>query len=144
MRDTEGSLRRSASVSTRGRCTRPCTSNSCVAGSSSGTPEWCRSKCSPDGVITPAKSCIGVRLAPVPGVTVGANQRALDSWPERSPYTRRPAPGVRPGGAASRGDAAATAAIVVRNRLLVSPDFAIRVSPLADQIGFASAQLQAF
>jgi hypothetical protein len=34
----------------------------CAAGSISGTPEWCRSKCSDEGVMIPYVSWSGVRL----------------------------------------------------------------------------------
>ena len=59
---TAGSLRSSAIVNTSGRSTRPPMASRCSAGSMSGMPAWCRSKCSSDGVRLPSRSWSGVRL----------------------------------------------------------------------------------
>src|SRR5213080_4286052 len=46
----------------------PWRSSRCLSGSMSGTPLWCRSKCSPLGVIMPSSDSSGVREAPLPVV----------------------------------------------------------------------------
>ena len=62
MRDTDGIRLNSSTVKTSGWSTRPWMVSVCAAGSISGTPEWCRSKCSDEGVMIPYVSCSGVRL----------------------------------------------------------------------------------
>src|SRR3954451_8018179 len=67
------------------------------AGSISGTPEWCRSKCSDDGVMMPYVSCSGVRLdASSSGTLVfWLKKRAVFSNFDRDPYGLTAAPSAR-------------------------------------------------
>lgn len=84
-RDADGNRFRS-SENVSGRSTRPSTSSRCDAGSSAGTPEWCRSKCGAEGVMMPCNSPSGVRLEPVPKLLVSSRTtRKVFSCGDRSP-----------------------------------------------------------
>src|SRR5207247_10490400 len=69
----------------------------CVDGSSSGTPAWCRSKWSDEGVMMPYVSCRGVRLeASSSGTFVSRlKNRVAFSNRERDPYGLTGAPSTR-------------------------------------------------
>ena len=63
----------------------------------SGTPLWCRSKCSPLGVIMPSSDSSGVREAPlpvVPGCERMSVRVTLLSYLAGLPYSPIPAPGA--------------------------------------------------
>ena len=80
-----------------GRFTMPWMSSRCVSGSMSGTPPWCRSKCSPVGVIMPSSDSSGVREAPlpvVPGCERMSVRVTLLSYLAGRPYSDIPAPGT--------------------------------------------------
>ena len=59
-------------------------------------PEWCRSKCNPEGVMIPYVSCSGVRDEPVAGVLLsgGGVARADFSCGERLPSFDSGAPSM--------------------------------------------------
>src|SRR5262245_28443329 len=86
-------------------------SSRCWAGSMSGTPLWCRSKCSPLGVIMPSRDSRGVRDAPLP-VVPGCERMnvrvTLLSYFAGVPYSPIPAPGAFIDGGISGGSTAST------------------------------------
>ena len=75
----------------------------------SGTPLWCRSKCSPLGVIMPSSDSSGVREAPlpvVPGCERMSVRVTLLSYLAGLPYSPIPAPGTFIDGGTSGGSTA--------------------------------------
>jgi len=96
-------------VKIRGRLTMPWTRRRCCSGSMSGTPLWCRSKCSPLGVIVPSSISNGVREAPlpvVPGWERISVRMTLLSYFAGPPYVVNGAPGYCIHGGVSGGPAA--------------------------------------
>src|SRR5262245_53306132 len=92
-----------------GRFTMPWMSSRCLSGSMSGTPLWCRSKCSPLGVIMPSSDSSGVREAPlpvVPGCERMSVRVTLLSCLAGLPYSLIPAPGTFIDGGTSGGSTA--------------------------------------
>ena len=92
-----------------GRFTLPWMSSRCLSGSMSGTPLWCRSKCSPLGVIMPSTDSSGVREAPlpvVPGCERMSVRVTLLSYLAGLPYSLIPAPGAFIDGGTSGGSTA--------------------------------------
>ena len=80
-----------------------------MSGSMSGTPPWCRSKCSPLGVIMPSSDSSGVREAPlpvVPGCERMSVRVTLLSYLAGLPYSPIPAPGTFIDGGTSGGSTA--------------------------------------
>ena len=97
-------------VKISGRFTMPWMRSRCLSGSMSGTPLWCRSKCSPLGVIMPSSDSSGEREAPlpvVPGCERMSVRVTLLSYLEGLPYSPIPLPGNFIEGGTSGGSAAA-------------------------------------
>src|SRR6266404_9380763 len=109
IRDRIGYRRSASTVKISGRFTMPWTRRWCCFGSLSGTPLWCRSKCSPLGVIVPSSISNGVREAPlpvVPGWERMSVRMTLLSYFAGPPYVVNGAPGYCIHGGVSGGPAA--------------------------------------
>src|SRR6266478_2805741 len=109
IRDRIGYRMSASMVKIRGRLTMPWTRRRCCSGSMSGTPLWCRSKCSPLGVIVPSSISNGVREAPlpvVPGWERISVRMTLLSYFAGPPYVVNGAPGYCIHGGVSGGPAA--------------------------------------
>jgi hypothetical protein len=79
IRDRIGYRMSASMVKIRGRLTMPWTRRRCCSGSMSGTPLWCRSKCSPLGGDRPLQHLQRRPGGPTAGrAGLGANERARD------------------------------------------------------------------
>src|SRR5262252_5599970 len=90
----------------------------------SGTPLWCRSKCSPLGVSMPSSDSSGEREAPlpvVPGCERMSVRVTLLSYFAGLPYSPIPAPGTFIDGGISGGSAAALLTPPAASPLASSP-----------------------
>jgi hypothetical protein len=109
IREIIGYRRSASTAKISGRFTMPWMSSRCLSGSMSGTPLWCRSKCSPLGVIMPSSDSSGVREAPlpvVPGCERMSVRVTLLSYLAGLPYSPIPVPGTFIDGGTSGGSTA--------------------------------------
>src|SRR3546814_9117048 len=77
----------SAMVKTSGVSTRPEIIRRCLAGSTSATPAWCRSKQSPFGVMMPSSSCSGVKFTEDTGSAVSQGTLRLTTCARSAEHT---------------------------------------------------------